>query len=55
MKLGVHENSVDDFEIADLLTSNTSKSEDEKLNLKEYVDGMKGEMTTDLTLTVTGK
>ena len=34
MKLGIYENSVDDFEIAELRRSNTSKSEDEKLNLK---------------------
>ena len=33
-RLEIHENSVDDFEIAELLRSNTSKSEDEKLNLK---------------------
>ena len=41
MKLGIHENSVDDFEIAELLRSNTSKLEDEKMNWKEYVDRMK--------------
>ena len=41
MKLGIHENSVDDFEIAKLLRINTSKSGDEQISLKEYVDHMK--------------
>ena len=47
MKLGIHENSVDEFEIADLLRSNTSKLEDEKINWKEYVDRMKDELILD--------
>ena len=47
MKLGIHENSVDDFEIAELLRSNTSKLEDEKINWKEYVDRMKDELILD--------
>ena len=41
MKLGVHENFVDGFEIAELLRFNTSKSEDEQISLKEYIDCMK--------------
>ena len=44
MKLGILENSVDDFEIVELLRSNTSKLEDEKINWKEYVDRMKDEL-----------
>ena len=39
MKLGIHENSVDGVEIAELLRFNTSG--DEQINLKEYVDRMK--------------
>ena len=41
MKLGIRENSVDDFEIAVLLRFNTSKSGDEQISFKEYVDPMK--------------
>ena len=41
MKLGIRENSVDDFEIAELLMFNTSKSGDEQISFKEYVDRMK--------------
>ena len=41
MKLGIRENSVDDFEIAELLRINTSKSGDEQISLEEYVDRMK--------------
>ena len=40
-KLVIHENSVDDFEIAKLLRLNTSKSGDEQISLEEYVDHMK--------------
>ena len=39
MKLGIHENSVDNAETAELLRFNTSG--DEQINLKEYVDRMK--------------
>ena len=39
MKVGIHENSVDGVEIAELLRFNTSG--DEQINLKEYVDRMK--------------
>ena len=41
MKLWIRENSVDDFEIAKLLRFNTSKSGDEQISFKEYVDRMK--------------
>ena len=41
MKLEIHENSVDDFEIAELLRFNTSKSGDEQISLKKYIDCMK--------------
>ena len=40
-KLVIRENSVDDFEIAELLRFNTSKSGDEQISFKEYVDRMK--------------
>ena len=38
MKLGVHLNFVDGVEIAELLKGNSSKSEDELISLKEYID-----------------
>ena len=41
MKLGIHDNTVDDFEIAEFLWFNTSKSGDEQIGLKEYIDRMK--------------
>ena len=41
LKLGIHENSVDGVEIAELLRFNTSKPGDEQISLKEYVDRMK--------------
>ena len=41
MKLGTGENSVDGVEIAEVLRFNTSKSGDEEISLKEYVDRMK--------------
>ena len=41
MKLGIHENSVDNAETAELLRFNTSKPGDEQISLKEYVDRMK--------------
>ena len=41
MKLWIHENSVDDFQIAELLRLNTSQSGDEQISLKEYIDRMK--------------
>ena len=43
LKLGIHENSVDDSKIAELLRSDTSKSGDERTQLKEYVDRMNGD------------
>ena len=39
MKLGIHENFVDNAETAELLRFNTSG--DEQINLKEHVDRMK--------------
>ena len=41
MKLGIRANSVEDFETAELLRFNTSKSRDEQISLKEYIDRMK--------------
>ena len=41
MKLGIHENSVDGVEIAELLRFNTSKPGDEQISFEEYVDRMK--------------
>ena len=41
MKLGIRENSVDDCEIAEILRFNTSKSGDEQISFKGYVDRMK--------------
>ena len=38
MEPGSHENLVDGFEIAELVTYNTLKSEDEQIKLKEYID-----------------
>ena len=40
MQLGIHENSVDNAETAELLRFNTSKAGDEQISLKEYVDRM---------------
>ena len=40
-KLGIHENSVDNAETAELLRFNTSKPGDEQISLMEYVDRMK--------------
>ena len=40
VKLGIRENSVDDLEIAELLRF-SSKSGDEQISFKEYVDRMK--------------
>ena len=40
MKLGMHENSVDCFETAELLRFNTSKSGGEQISFEEYVDRM---------------
>ena len=39
--LGIHENSINGTWIAELLSCNTSKSGDEQISLKEYVDRMK--------------
>ena len=41
VKLGIHQNSVDGVEIAELLRFNTSKPGDEQISLMEYVDRMK--------------
>ena len=41
MKLGIHENSVDDAETAELLMFNTSKPGDEQFSYEERVDRMK--------------
>ena len=38
---GIHENSINGTWIAELLSFNTSKSGDEQISLKEYVDRMK--------------
>ena len=40
MKLGIHENSVDCFETAELLRFNTSKPGGEQISFEEYVDRM---------------
>merc|ERR1712200_117609 len=41
LKLGVHEDSTNRTKVAELLRSHTSKSGDELIGLKEYVDRMK--------------
>ena len=41
MELGIHENSVDGVEIAELLRFNTSKPGDEQISFEECVDRMK--------------
>merc|ERR1712073_70389 len=41
MKLGVHEDSTNRTKVAELLRFHTSKSGDERISLKEYVDRMK--------------
>merc|ERR1719487_1728365 len=38
LKLGVHEDSTNRTKVAELLRFNTSKSGDEQISLKEYVD-----------------
>merc|ERR1711916_415283 len=41
LKLGIHEDSTNRAKIAELLRFRTSKSGDEQISLKEYVDRMK--------------
>merc|ERR1719217_260773 len=41
LKLGIHEDSTNRTKIAEFLRFNTSKSGDEQISLKEYVDRMK--------------
>ena len=41
LKLGIHEDSTNRTKIAELLRFSTSKSGDEQISLKEYVDRMK--------------
>merc|ERR1712227_804735 len=41
LKLGIHEDSTNRAKIADLMRFNTSKSGDDQISLKEYVDRMK--------------
>merc|ERR1712185_409301 len=41
LKLGIHEDSTNRTKIAELLRFNTSKSGDEQISMKEYVDRMK--------------
>ena len=52
LKLSGHEDSTNRTKVAELLRSNTSKSGDEQISLKEYIDKMKRARTTSTTLQV---
>merc|ERR1712110_780436 len=51
LKLGVHEDSTNRTKVAELMRYQTSKSGDEQISFKEYVDRMK-EGQNDITLLV---
>ena len=44
VKHKIHKNTIDDFEIVELNKSNTSKSEEKQINLKECIDRMKEDL-----------
>merc|ERR1712031_2753 len=50
LKLGVHEDSTNRTKVAELMRYQTSKSGDELISFKEYVDRMKGVKMTFITL-----
>ena len=47
IKLGVHEDSTNRVKVAELLRYQTSKSVDESISFKEYVDRMKDGQTPE--------